>query len=152
VNSILDMSKIETGNFEIAPELFAPEHVIADGCDMLALEAREAGIELVLRLPEKLPRIVADKRALSQIVLNLVANAIKFSNPGGCVTVRAKAQDETIVATVEDNGVGIVGGSAASRQSVFQARRATIAATLVAGPACRSSRGCSRFTAATSRS
>jgi two-component system, cell cycle sensor histidine kinase DivJ len=107
VNSILDMSKIETGNFEIAPELFAPEHVIADGCDMLALEAREAGIELVMRLPERLPRIVADKRALSQIMLNLVANAIKFSNPGGCVEVSAKAQDETIVVTVEDNGVGI---------------------------------------------
>ena len=107
VNSILDMSKIETGNFEIAPELFAPEHVISDGCDMLALEAREAGIELVLRLPERLPRIVADKRALSQVVLNLVANAIKFSHPGGCVTVSAKMQDETIVVTVEDNGVGI---------------------------------------------
>jgi cell cycle sensor histidine kinase DivJ len=107
VNGILDMSKIETGNFEIMPEPFAPEHVIGDGCDMLALKAREAGIELAVRLPEKLPQIVADKRALSQIMLNLVANAIKFSNRGGKVTVSAKAQDAVIVVTVEDNGVGI---------------------------------------------
>jgi two-component system, cell cycle sensor histidine kinase DivJ len=107
VNGILDMSKIETGNFEIMPEPFAPAQVIGDGCDMLALKAREAGIELAVRLPGKLPQIVADKRALSQIMLNLVANAIKFSNRGGRVTVSAKAQGATIVVTVEDNGVGI---------------------------------------------
>jgi cell cycle sensor histidine kinase DivJ len=107
VNSILDMSKIETGNFEIVPEPLAPEQVICDSCHMLALEAREAGIDIVLSLPEKLPRIVADKCALSQVVLNLVANAIKFSNPGGCVTVSAEVRDEMILVTVEDNGVGI---------------------------------------------
>jgi two-component system, cell cycle sensor histidine kinase DivJ len=107
VNGILDMSKIETGNFEIMPEPFAPEHVIGDGCDMLALKAREAGVELAVRLPEKLPQVVADKRALSQIMLNLLANAIKFSNRGGRITVSAKAQDAAIVVTVEDNGVGI---------------------------------------------
>ncbi len=53
VNGILDMSKIETGNFEIAPEAFAPEHVIRDACDMLALKARETGIELVVRIAGK---------------------------------------------------------------------------------------------------
>jgi K+-sensing histidine kinase KdpD len=51
VNNILDMSRIDTGHFEIVPELFAPERVISDSCQMLALEAREAGIEIVLRLP-----------------------------------------------------------------------------------------------------
>jgi cell cycle sensor histidine kinase DivJ len=107
VNGILDMSKIETGNFEIIPEPFAPDHVIREGCDMLALKAREAGIELAVRLPEKLPRIVADKRALSQVMLNLLANAIKFSNRGGRVTVSAQAQDTAIVVTVEDSGIGI---------------------------------------------
>ncbi|MEA2944885.1 MAG: two-component system, cell cycle sensor histidine kinase DivJ, partial [Alphaproteobacteria bacterium] len=123
VNGILDMSKIETGNFEIMPEPFAPEHVIGEGCDMLALRAREAGIELAVRLPEKLPRIVADKRALSQIMLNLLANAIKFSNRGGRVTVSAKAQDAALVVIVEDTGVGI-GAEDLSRvgDPFFQAR------------------------------
>ena len=108
VNGILDMSKIETGNFEIAPEAFAPEHVIADACDMLALKAREAGIELAVRIPGKLPLIVADKRALSQIMLNLISNAIKFTNHGGEIVVSAKtAPGGSIAVTVEDNGVGI---------------------------------------------
>ena len=107
VNGILDMSKIETGNFEIAPEALAPEHIIGDGCDMLALKAREAGIELTVRIDGKLPQVVADKRALSQIMLNLIANAIKFTNPGGEIVVSAKAQSNSIAVTVEDNGVGI---------------------------------------------
>jgi two-component system, cell cycle sensor histidine kinase DivJ len=107
VNEILDMSKIETGNFEIMPEPFAPEHVIADAADMVALRAREAGIELAVELPEKLPQVVADKRALSQIMLNLLSNAIKFTNRGGKVTVGAEAQGAAVVVTVVDSGVGI---------------------------------------------
>ena len=123
VNGILDMSKIETGNFEIAPEPFAPEDVIGDACGMLALKAREAGIELVTRIAGKLPQIVADKRALSQIMLNLVSNAIKFTNRGGQVVVSVCQLDKleqildseemktspggSIAVTVEDNGVGI---------------------------------------------
>jgi two-component system, cell cycle sensor histidine kinase DivJ len=107
VNGILDMSKIETGNFEILPEPFAPEHVIGDACDMLKLRAREADITLDLRIPEKLPQVVADKRALSQIMLNLLSNAIKFTPRGGRVVVSATAQGAAIAVTVEDTGVGI---------------------------------------------
>jgi cell cycle sensor histidine kinase DivJ len=107
VNGILDMSKIETGNLEIEPEAFAPGTVIEDSCDMLALKARKAGIELTLRIPKELPWIVADRRAVRQIVLNLVANAIKFSDRGGRVTVEARAQDDSIAVAVEDEGVGI---------------------------------------------
>jgi two-component system, cell cycle sensor histidine kinase DivJ len=101
------MSKIETGNFEIWPERFAPEHVIADCCDMLALKAREAGIELAVLLSGKLPEIVADKRALNQIMLNLLSNAIKFTQRGGKVVVSAREDGSDIVVTVEDTGVGI---------------------------------------------
>jgi two-component system, cell cycle sensor histidine kinase DivJ len=107
VNDILDMSKIETGNFEIMPEPFAAELVIADACDMLTLKAREAGIELVRQLPEQLPQVTADKRALSQIMLNLLSNAIKFTDRGGKVTVSAQARNAAIVVTVEDDGIGI---------------------------------------------
>jgi cell cycle sensor histidine kinase DivJ len=111
VNGILDMSKIETGNFEIRPEKFAPRHVIGDACDLLRHRAREAGIDLVTRLPERLPEITADKRALNQVMLNLLSNAIKFTDRGGKVTVSARAQESiigpTVAVTVEDTGVGI---------------------------------------------
>jgi cell cycle sensor histidine kinase DivJ len=107
VNGILDMSKIETGNFEITPEPFAPAATIVNCCDLLGLKAREAGIDFTLQLAPDLPEIVADKRAVAQILINLLSNAIKFTNRGGKVVVGAKIDGRAIVLTVEDSGVGI---------------------------------------------
>jgi cell cycle sensor histidine kinase DivJ len=107
VNGILDMSKIESGHFEITPEPFAPRHVIQDCCDLLTLKAREAGIEMTVRLPADLPDVVADKRSLSQIMLNLMSNALKFTPRGGKVIVSAQAEPGGLAVMVEDTGVGI---------------------------------------------
>ena len=107
VNGILDMSKLETGDFEISPEPFAPAQVIGNCCDLLALKAREQGIELSMKLPESLPEIIADKRSFKQILLNLISNAVKFTERGGRVTVTAAAETSGIVVTVADTGVGI---------------------------------------------
>ncbi|MBV9556085.1 MAG: PAS domain-containing sensor histidine kinase [Pseudolabrys sp.] len=107
VNGILDMSKMEAGNFEITPEPFAPGQVISGCCDLLALKARESGIDLKTRLAANLPEIVADRRALSQILLNLVSNALKFTNRGGTVVVAAERQGAQLCISIEDTGVGI---------------------------------------------
>jgi two-component system, cell cycle sensor histidine kinase DivJ len=107
VNGILDMSKIESGNFEITPEPFAPAPVIGTCCDLMALRAREAGIDLVCRVPADLPDIVADKRAVKQILINLLSNAIKFTQRGGKVSVSAEVAGADVTLTVEDTGVGI---------------------------------------------
>ncbi len=107
VNGILDMSKIESGNFEITPEPFAPAPVIGTCCDLMALRAREAGIDLVCRVPADLPDIVADKRAVKQILINLLSNAVKFTQRGGKVSVTAEIRGADVTLTVEDTGVGI---------------------------------------------
>jgi two-component system, cell cycle sensor histidine kinase DivJ len=107
VNGILDMSKIETGNFEITAEPFNPAQVVNGCCDMLALRACEAGVALEKVVGGDLPEIVADKRALNQILLNLMSNAIRFTDRGGRVTVSAHAGAADISFIVEDNGVGI---------------------------------------------
>lgn len=107
VNDILDMSKMETGDFEITPEPFAPAQVIGNCCDLLTLKARESGLDLVLRVPADLPEITADKRALKQVLLNLLSNAIKFTDRGGQVTVSAQVELGRMALTVEDNGIGI---------------------------------------------
>jgi cell cycle sensor histidine kinase DivJ len=107
VNGILDMSKIETGNFEITPEPFTPAPVIRNCCDLLTLKARDAGVELLPRISADMPEIVADKRALKQIMLNLISNAIKFTDRGGHVVVEAAIENSVVVMRVVDNGVGI---------------------------------------------
>lgn len=107
VNSILDMSKMESGSFEILPEPFAPREVLLSGSNLLALKARDNGIELVTRVPENLPQMVGDPRAFRQIILNLVSNAIKFTERGGRVTISARVEGARMVLRVVDNGVGI---------------------------------------------
>jgi cell cycle sensor histidine kinase DivJ len=106
VNGILDMSKMETGNFEIEPEPFVPTQAIAGCCDLLALKARDAGVELKTRIAD-LPEVVVDRRALNQILINLISNAIKFTPRGGMVTVSATCDGATLSVAVEDTGVGI---------------------------------------------
>ncbi len=123
VNGILDMSKMEAGSFEITPEPFAAAPVIASCCDLLALKAADNGIALKTRLQPDLPEIVADRRALSQILLNLVSNALKFTDRGGSVTVSATRDGDKLAVAVEDTGVGI-GADDLPRlgEAFFQAR------------------------------
>ncbi|MDA9529511.1 PAS domain-containing sensor histidine kinase [Bradyrhizobium sp. CCBAU 25338] len=107
VNGILDMSKMESGNFEIASEPFAPRASLLHCCNLLALKARENGIDLITDAPQDLPVMTGDPRAFKQIVLNLVANAIKFTERGGQVSVSAAVSGSQLTLRVSDTGVGI---------------------------------------------
>ena len=107
VNGILDMSKMESGNFEISPEPFAPRGALLHCCNLLALKAREGGIDLATDAPQDLPAMTGDPRAFKQIVLNLVSNAVKFTEPGGQVTVAAEVAGSQLVLRISDTGVGI---------------------------------------------
>jgi cell cycle sensor histidine kinase DivJ len=107
VNDILDASRLETGDFKIVPEPFKPA-VLIEGCrEMLAPKARVLGVALQLRVPQQLPDIVADKRALKQISINLVANGLEFTSRGGTVTIDTAVDREHLVVSVEDTGIGI---------------------------------------------
>jgi cell cycle sensor histidine kinase DivJ len=123
VNGILDVSKMETGNFEITPQPFAPAPEIESCTDLLALKAQEAGVELSMRLGPDLPEVTADRRAFNQILINLISNAVKFTPHGGRVTVSAQRDGPNLTVTVEDTGIGI-GDTDLSRlgEAFFQAR------------------------------
>ncbi|RXH05141.1 PAS domain S-box protein [Bradyrhizobium vignae] len=107
VNGILDMSKMESGNFEISSEPFAPRASLLHCCNLLALKARENGIDLITDAPQDLPVMTGDPRAFKQIVLNLVANAIKFTERGGQVCVSAGVSGSQLTLRISDTGVGI---------------------------------------------
>ena len=107
VNGILDMSKMESGNFEIASEPFAPRASLMHCCNLLSLKARENGIDLITDAPQDLPEMTGDPSAFKQIVLNLVANAVKFTERGGQVTVSAAASASQLTLRISDTGVGI---------------------------------------------
>src|SRR5262245_46510018 len=106
-NEILDMSRLETGNFGLFPEPLRLDAVIASCVELLALTAQEAGVTFNIEVAPGLPEIVADRRAVLQILINVVTNAIKFSNAGGTVAVSAGVDGEHVWLEVADTGVGI---------------------------------------------
>jgi cell cycle sensor histidine kinase DivJ len=107
VNLILDTSKIAAGTFRILPEPFALEPLIADCCDMVRLKAEAGGVTLEQAPIKDVGELVADKRACRQIVLNLLANAVKFTDRGGRVVVGASAHGDLTHIFVADTGLGI---------------------------------------------
>ncbi|MGH6946346.1 MAG: PAS domain-containing sensor histidine kinase [Kiloniellales bacterium] len=106
INDMLDMSKIEAGKWELQLGSFSLEETIEASLRILAQRADEAGVALLREL-EPLPLLVADERAMRQVCLNLVANAIKFTPRGGRVTVGARCLDGRISVSVADTGIGI---------------------------------------------
>ena len=107
VNGILDMSRIEAGHFEIVTEPFAIKPLIESCRQMMSLRAEQAGIQLFTDIASDLPEINADPRALRQVVINLVSNAVKFTESGGKIEVVARARGNEIELIVSDTGVGI---------------------------------------------
>ena len=107
VNTILDMSKIEAGSFELTPEPFDLPPLVSQCCDIVSLRARKGGVELVRDCPANLDELVADRRACKQILINLLSNAVKFTKEGGRVIIGARPDGNSLRIYVSDNGIGI---------------------------------------------
>lgn len=107
VNTLLDVTKIESGQFAFAPEPFDLAALARGCCELLRLRAEQAGISLVARIADGLSDAAADRRACRQILINLISNAVKFSAPGGRVTLDVRREGDRIVLAVGDDGVGI---------------------------------------------
>ncbi|MBI4457604.1 PAS domain-containing sensor histidine kinase [Candidatus Uhrbacteria bacterium] len=107
VNDILDISRIEAGKYQLSKDLVDIKELI-DSCHQIAGQrAGDAGIVLRTRCSKSLPPLHADKRAVMQILLNILTNAIKFTPRGGKITVSASRRGGAHVITVADTGVGI---------------------------------------------
>jgi two-component system, cell cycle sensor histidine kinase DivJ len=107
VNAILDVSRIEAGAYPIHAESFAFKDTVVMVHDMMAHQAEQKKVTLCDRVSPRIGNIVADNRAIRQVLINLVANAVKFTEKGGVVTVDAQVEDDTLVFSVSDTGIGI---------------------------------------------
>ena len=109
INEILDMAKIEAGRFEIDEEVFDPSLTVSRVLRMLQPSGEEAGLTFEFDWMEKqAPMIRADERQFQQVLLNLISNAIKFTDPGGKITLRSQRNgDGGLEIQVHDTGIGI---------------------------------------------
>jgi len=122
INDILDISKIEVGSAELDEETFDVAPVIDSCITMVRERATEGGVELNLDIAEAaLPQLQADKTRIRQVVLNLLTNAVKFTEPGGRVTLKAWHNDNSgFVFQVIDSGIGIAADDIPKALARFQ--------------------------------
>ncbi len=112
INDILDFSKIEAGKIELDPTVFSLQTLLDDIAEMMATKAHAKGLEICCDLPEDLPAMVSgDVGRLRQVVLNLVSNAVKFTEKGQVVlharTIESNEEGMMIRFEVRDTGIGI---------------------------------------------
>jgi two-component system cell cycle sensor histidine kinase PleC len=106
INDILDMSRIEAGRIKLEKREFFVDEAIERATRMVAELARAKGLEFsVEKAPEA--RIHADERSIQQILVNLLQNAVKFTNENGRIALRARIVNDAINIYVEDDGIGI---------------------------------------------
>ena len=108
INDILDLSKVESAKDELHEDRVDISEVIESTATLVRQRALKESVALRFELGEELPMLRADERKLKQILVNLMTNAIKFTNSGGTVTLRAWSRpDSGFVLQVEDAGIGI---------------------------------------------
>ncbi len=108
INDVLDLSKIEAGKIELVEEETDVAVILSKCRQLLHERASQAGLHIQLVIPGPLPFIVVDGRRIKQIILNLMSNAVKFTPPGGRITLRAELEaPHGLKVSVMDTGIGM---------------------------------------------
>jgi signal transduction histidine kinase len=106
IDDLLDLSRIEAGRMEITRTAVEIAPLLARVLTEFVPQAETKGLTLVLDVPSEVPSALADPMRTRQILVNLVGNAIKFTDRGA-ITVAARADGDEVVVTVVDTGIGI---------------------------------------------
>ena len=106
INDILDMSKIEAGRMQLDTEVIHVDTMLDEVMRLVGPRAFEGNVAID-RLVEPSLKLTADKRALKQVIINLMSNAVKFTPDGGRITVTAEALNGMIAFRIADTGIGI---------------------------------------------
>jgi len=106
-SDLLDLSRIESGQWSMQPGPVDVDQALRAACDLLAPAAREKSVELIREALPPALAVKADPRALEQVLVNLLDNAVKYTPPGGRVTLAAARSPEGVVLTVADTGPGV---------------------------------------------
>ena len=107
INGILDMSKIEAGKFQLSEEKFDLEDIASQSVRFVKIQADRKGVDMKMDVGANCHHVFADKRAVKQILVNLLTNGVKFTPRGGQVHLSATRDDTGVEITVADTGVGI---------------------------------------------
>jgi signal transduction histidine kinase len=103
---LLDATRLEAGREVLVREPVPVELLVRDGLELVGAQAREKGVAIEAAVPPALA-VSGDRLKLEQVIVNLLANAVKFTRPGGSVSIEAAAEPDAVLLRVRDTGAGI---------------------------------------------
>ncbi|MBI2255913.1 MAG: hypothetical protein HYU58_14920 [Proteobacteria bacterium] len=118
INSVLDLSKVEAGRMEIAPENLSLRSFIADCLSLVQVQAQQSGLALIADDVADVT-LWADPRAMKQVLVNLIGNALKFTPAGGEIRLRGRAFQGGTEISVVDTGIGMAEADIPRALTVF---------------------------------
>jgi signal transduction histidine kinase len=107
INDVLDLSRLDAGQGELHEEPVDVTALVAESLRMMVGQAEKAQVTLTDEIEPDLPWLVADRRRIKQVLINLVSNALKFTPPGGQVAVVCRRTPQGLALAVSDSGIGI---------------------------------------------
>jgi NtrC-family two-component system sensor histidine kinase KinB len=107
LNNLLDISRIESGRVQMELCPVSPRSIILDGVEPYRRAAQDQGVTLAVDLPDDLPDVQADVTRINHVFGNLLSNALRFTSPGGQITLSAEIEGAWIKFCVSDTGRGI---------------------------------------------
>jgi two-component system, NtrC family, sensor histidine kinase KinB len=107
VNNLLDIGRIESGRAEMQFQKVSPHVMTLDAIEPFRRPSEDQGVTMNVELPADLPEVWVDPHRVNHVFANLLSNALKYTSPGGKVTVSAWADDEAVHFSVADTGKGI---------------------------------------------
>jgi signal transduction histidine kinase len=121
INDVLDISRLDLDAYVLNRERIELAPAVGAAARTLSVAAEQKGVDLRAEVPSGLPAIMADERALKQVMLNLLSNAVKFTPSGGIVAIRAERRaDGGVAVVVADTGLGIAPDDLARLFQPFQ--------------------------------
>jgi len=107
VRELLDIGRIESGKARMDLARLSPQKVVLEGSEPYRSTARDQRVTLAVDVPEDLPEVWADPTRISHVFANLLSNALKYTPPGGSISLSAQAGEEVVRFQVSDTGIGI---------------------------------------------
>ena len=107
LEELLTISRIESGKAHLDRRAVSSHQLVFESVDPFHRAAQDRGIALTVDLPDDLPEVIADPKLIAQVFANLLSNALKYTDPGGTVTISAEAHGDKVVFGVSDTGRGV---------------------------------------------
>jgi len=107
VEELLDLNRMESGRTLLDIDRISPHQLAQDSLEPFEVEARDKGVRLANTVSADMPEVLGDAKRLQHVLSNLLSNALRFTGPGGAVSVGAEAETGTVRFSVTDTGTGI---------------------------------------------